>query len=535
MATHDQRKLGAARRAAAICLAAIMLAAVLMSVGFAAQAAAASATPAAGEKATASPKVHALMTSLAQEWLEEQGVAKTAPVAPAQQTGNSFDDYVNSAAGAIHDQIVALARAIPKLPHEFERAAGRVTAVDPDSGRGQVLLDLGIFGDRYYVATRRLAAEAQALLNLAVFGAFGFGAEWLFRKMTGRVRRRVDGLPMETVKDRLRVIAARFALAFGAIAAFVLGSLGPFFALDWDPARREMVLGFLIVFVVIRAAMATGGLLFAPDDERFRIIPTDTVAARFWCRRLTAVRGLVCARMGDYPGVQRSRLLVRRSRTRRLHARPGCRCHSAGSGLAQTHRAPRGRRSTLSRNAPFRPRCRQHSAVDRHRIVVGVLGCGTRCHECAAGLLARSRTHHPAARHLREPARRRASAQTPRFVPDRRSAQRHRSNSRTRYPGPLDHRCGGGARLGLGCRSRAPRRPGHIVRPHRPRRADHRRHPADRRRALARCEGRDRSASSPKPPTSASRTARRRGGGRGCTPCCRFSATFCLSSSLPSR
>ena len=178
-----------------------------------------------------------------------------------------------------------------KCPPSSERAAARVTAIDPDSGRGQVLLDLGIFGDRYKVATRRVAAEAQALFNLAIFGAFGFGAQWLFRKMTGRVRRRLDGLPMDTVKDRLRVIAGRFALAFGVIAAFVLGGLGPFLALDWDPVRRETVLGLLIVFVVIRAAMATGELLFAPDHEAFRIIPTDTVAARYWCRRLAVFAG----------------------------------------------------------------------------------------------------------------------------------------------------------------------------------------------------------------------------------------------------
>jgi hypothetical protein len=282
---------GAAGRAVPICVAAIILAAVPMSSGAsAAQAAAASATPTAGEKATTSPKIRALMTLLAEQWLEEQGVAKSA-APPAQQTDPSFDDYVNSAAGAIHDQIVALARAIPDLLQEFERAAARVAAVDPDSGRGQVLLDLGIFGDRYYVATRRLAVAAQAFVNLAVFGAFGFGAEWLFRKMAGRVRRRLDGLPLETVKDRLRVIAARFALAFGAIAAFVLGGLGPFLALDWDPVHRGMILGFLIVFVVIRAALAIGDLLFAPNHARFRVIPTDTVAARFWRRRLVAVAG----------------------------------------------------------------------------------------------------------------------------------------------------------------------------------------------------------------------------------------------------
>ena len=278
---EGKRIIGVAGLASAILLGAIILATMVSCGAVAAQQAA----------AATSPNARDLLTSLAQEWLEEQGKAKSAPAPSAQQTGNSFEDYVNSAAGAIHDQIVALASAIPDLPNEFERAAARVTAIDPDSGRGQVLLDLGFFGDRYKVATRRLAAEAQAFLNLAIFAAFGFGAEWLFRKMTGRVRRRLDGLLMETVKDRLRVIAARFALAFGAIAAFVFGCLGPFLALDWDPIRRQTVLGLLIVFVAVRVAAVTGELLLAPGDERFRIIPTDTVAARFWCRRLTAFAG----------------------------------------------------------------------------------------------------------------------------------------------------------------------------------------------------------------------------------------------------
>jgi moderate conductance mechanosensitive channel len=262
--------------AAAISLGAIIFATV-MPCSASAQQAAASA-PAADGTAAKSAKAHELLTSLAKEWLEEQGVAKSA--APAQQTNSSFEDYVNSDADAI-----------PDLPNEFERAAARVTAIDADSGRGQVFVDLGVFGDPYYVATRRLAAEAQALLSLAIFGACGFGAQWLFRKMTGRARRGLDGLPMATVKDRLGVIAARFALAFGAIAAFVLGGLGPLLGLDWDPARREMLLSFLTVFGAIWLAVATGDLLLAPKDQRFRIVPTGTAAARFWCRRLTAFAG----------------------------------------------------------------------------------------------------------------------------------------------------------------------------------------------------------------------------------------------------
>jgi small-conductance mechanosensitive channel len=130
------------------------------------------------------------------------------------------------------------------------------------------------------------------LWHLALFVALGFGVEWLFRKATEKVRRHLDAHPLETVNDRLRVVATRFAFAVGVVAAFALGSIGPFLALDWAPLFREMILGYLLVFLVIRVAIAIGHFLLAPQHERFRIIPVDTVAARFWCRRIAAFVGL---------------------------------------------------------------------------------------------------------------------------------------------------------------------------------------------------------------------------------------------------
>ena len=251
----------------------------------------------------ADPKAHEVLTLLAdpkiQEWLEAQGEATAAAgsvqqadpsaeegfgkrwggMLPGEQTGEGgslirglpapvfHESKLSSGAGAIHDQIVALARAIPGLPNEFERAAGRITAFHGEYG------------------------GTRALLNLATFVAFGVFAQWLFRRMTKGVRRRLERLRMETVKDRLRLVALRSALAFGVIVAFTLGCLGPLFALPWDPARRQTVLNFLIAFVVIRMAVTIAHLLLSPDEERLRVIPTDTAAARFWCRRLTALAG----------------------------------------------------------------------------------------------------------------------------------------------------------------------------------------------------------------------------------------------------
>ena len=77
----------------------------------------------AAEQATAaSPMVRALMTSLAQEWLDEQEVATPAAAPSPQATKSSFEDPVNSGAEAIHDQIIALARTHGADPGWRQRA-----------------------------------------------------------------------------------------------------------------------------------------------------------------------------------------------------------------------------------------------------------------------------------------------------------------------------------------------------------------------------------------------------------------------------
>ena len=96
---------------------------------------------------------------------------------------------------------------------------------------------------------------------------------------------------MERVNDRLRLVTARFAFASGIVVAFAIGSVGPFLALDWPPLLSQMVLGYLVALIVTRIAVVVGHFLLAPDAERFRIIPTGIVAARFWCRRLAVFVG----------------------------------------------------------------------------------------------------------------------------------------------------------------------------------------------------------------------------------------------------
>src|SRR5262249_25003193 len=85
---------------------------------------------------------------------------------------------------------------------------------------------------------------------------------------------------------RLRAVLVRLAYGTGMVTAFAIGSIGLFLALDWPPLLREIVLGYLLAFLVLRFGLIATRFVLAPGGERFRILPMSTEAARFWHRRI---------------------------------------------------------------------------------------------------------------------------------------------------------------------------------------------------------------------------------------------------------
>ena len=194
-----------------------------------------------------------------QTWLQAQaegGLAAAAepPAAPELTVRMMVAAHVDM----MHAFLRQLMGALPTLPQELAQAWRKLYDDSQDWG----LLSI--------------------LLLLAVFAILGFGIEWLFWLATARFRERLIATSLDTARERLHAVGRRFAYGVGMVLAFAIGSVGGFLLFDWPPLLREVVLAYLLVFLIIRLVLVLGRILFAPGAERFRVIPMATATARFW-------------------------------------------------------------------------------------------------------------------------------------------------------------------------------------------------------------------------------------------------------------
>jgi small-conductance mechanosensitive channel len=229
------------------------------------------AAPATAQDAPAAtkdtpPKVRELLDLLAdpavRDWLQQQHAAQAAaPAAPAGPETTTSGEIANRVA-KIRGHLQGLAAALPTLPAEVERAGIILSLEFEETGFGSVLL------------------------LIVAFVALGFGIEWLFRRVTRGLQAWIVHVPLDTVGERLRAVGIRLSFGLGLIASFAVGSVGAFLVFDWPPLLREIVLGYLMAFLITRLTLVLSRFLLAPGGERFRIVPMSTAAAWFWHRRI---------------------------------------------------------------------------------------------------------------------------------------------------------------------------------------------------------------------------------------------------------
>jgi small-conductance mechanosensitive channel len=193
-----------------------------------------------------------------QSWLRAQ--AEGAPGAPHPGTAETATVHQMMAGwvDAVHAFLRELAAAAPTLPEELQRAWTRLYAETQERG----LLSVVVL--------------------LAVFPALGFGLEWLYWWAGTGIRTRFLARRFETKGERLRAVGRRAFYSLCTLLAFAVGSVGAFLIFEWPPLLKQIVLAYLMVFLIIRLVLVLGRFLIAPGAERFRIIPMATPSARFW-------------------------------------------------------------------------------------------------------------------------------------------------------------------------------------------------------------------------------------------------------------
>ena len=275
-------ELNLALRAAVFLLAALLIAVRAPTGAIAAGAPSFAPKPSKGSPETALPaEVQALFNLLAdpkvQAWLAEHGKIETAPL-PPNPARELPAEMISTEVEAAREHIAEMAAAVPSMPAQFAHATD--------------VLEQTIGGHR----------AIRILSLVAAFVALGYGAEALFWCATRRMRRDIETHSVDTVGDRVRLVGERAAFALASVVAYAVGSIGAFLIVHWPGLLRHIVLSYLIVFLAVRMAGVLGRFLLAPHNERFRVIPTNTVTARYWHLRLRSDRRLV----GVCPGVSRT-------------------------------------------------------------------------------------------------------------------------------------------------------------------------------------------------------------------------------------
>ncbi|WP_159710912.1 mechanosensitive ion channel family protein [Geminicoccus flavidas] len=232
------------------------------------------ALPAKAQPAPASDpqhKVEEFTTLLAdpdvQAWLRERaGELAAAPAAPVPAT-NIGGSALTGAFHELEARLDVLLAGLPRLPADLATAGDRLA---------QEIAEVGPLG---------------ALLLVLGFVALGLGTEWVFWRSSRSVRRHIATAPIDTLRQRLRIIGIRFLFGLCWIGAFAVGSLGACLLFPWPAFLRSLLLGALAVILAVRFTLVIARFLLSPGNEKLRIVPTTTEAAWFWTWRLAVFFG----------------------------------------------------------------------------------------------------------------------------------------------------------------------------------------------------------------------------------------------------
>ncbi|MBY5901343.1 mechanosensitive ion channel domain-containing protein [Rhizobium leguminosarum] len=194
---------------------------------------------------------------------------------PAQPVAVSQEAAPTSIATSLQDlrqRLLALVDAVPTLPGQI-RSAIRVFQTDDRIEPVGLILAVILFVAGGFVAQRLAWWSGRGLLHFVL------------------------NAPADTVRQRIKLHAARLSMGLLALVGYLIGSLGAFILFPWPAVFRDIALILLSAALMVRLGVLVGRIVIAPGARlpHMRLLTLVTSLAWFWYYWLLGIVAVLAA------------------------------------------------------------------------------------------------------------------------------------------------------------------------------------------------------------------------------------------------
>ncbi|MGR9274966.1 mechanosensitive ion channel domain-containing protein [Rhizobium leguminosarum] len=194
---------------------------------------------------------------------------------PAQPVAVSQEAAPTSIATSLQDlrqRLLTLVDAVPTLPGQI-RSAIRVFQTDDRIEPVGLILAVILFVAGGFVAQRLAWWSGRGLLHFVL------------------------NAPADTVRQRIKLHAARLSMGLLALVGYLIGSLGAFILFPWPAVFRDIALILLSAALMVRLGVLVGRIVIAPGARlpHMRLLTLVTSLAWFWYYWLLGIVAVLAA------------------------------------------------------------------------------------------------------------------------------------------------------------------------------------------------------------------------------------------------
>ncbi|MBY5827581.1 mechanosensitive ion channel family protein [Rhizobium leguminosarum] len=194
---------------------------------------------------------------------------------PAQPVAVSQKAAPTSIATSLQDlrqRLLTLVDAVPTLPGQIQSAI-RVFQTDDRIEPVGLILAVILFVAGGFVAQRLAWWSGRGLLHFVL------------------------NAPADTVRQRIKLHAARLSMGLLALVGYLIGSLGAFMLFPWPAVFRDIALILLSAALMVRLGVLVGRIVIAPGARlpHMRLLTLVTSLAWFWYYWLLGIVAMLAA------------------------------------------------------------------------------------------------------------------------------------------------------------------------------------------------------------------------------------------------